>query len=231
MSENGFLTERDRKFLLGEKEYTGKNAKQLRYQTRRAIRERTRAAFRDFSLLYDALDEEERNKIFNITNKPFDLDAGITPETRDGLIDMFAFLYLSLEGEEGSPSPWGGDVSIPRFKDLLEAGVAKGEADRHPDSDARRLYTSSDLSVEVTGEIDTKAAAEKLARGEIHALSEAELRGLVQTARGNVDDFALEPLIDEKRKELGMDPDEIRSSVQEWFEDTHAPDNETTGEE
>lgn len=233
MAENGFLTERDRKFLRGEKEYTGENAKQMRYQARRAIRERTRAAFRDFSLLYATLDENERKKIFNVADDPLDVDGGLTRETRDGITDTLAFLYLSLTGEVGEEFSRLTQPGVPDFESALERAISQAEHDRRPDHNGPGPFVSTELTVDVDTEVDVAAAAEKLARGDTWRLSEAELRALVQTAYDNTNDYALEPLIDEKRKELGMDPDEIRADVQEWFEDTYIHDDvdDTDGED
>lgn len=225
MAENGFLTERDRKFLRGEKEYTGENAKQMRYQARRAIRERTRAAFRDFSLLYATLDENERKKIFNVADDPLDVDGGLSRETRDGITDTLGFLYLSLTGEVGEEFSRLTQPGVPEFESALEQAISQAEHDRRPDHNGPGPFVSTELTVDVDTEVDVAAAAEKLARGDTWRLSEAELRALVQTAYDNTNDYALEPLIDEKRKELGMDPDEIRADVQEWFEDTYVHDD------
>jgi len=223
MAENGFLTDRDRAFLKGEKEYTGKNARHLRYQARRAIRGRTRAAFRDFALLYDVLDEDERKKIFNISDDPFDVEGGISTETRDGITDTLGFLYLSLEGEVGEKFARRTQPGIPSFEDALERAVAKAERDRHAGEAGAEPFVSTKLHIDVTSEVDIAAAAEKLARGEVWDLSETELRALAQSAVEKVDDFAYEPLIEEKRKEMGMEPEEMRAEVKEWFEERHDP--------
>jgi hypothetical protein len=109
MAENGFLTERDRQFLTGEKEYTGENAKQMRYQARRAIRERTRAAFDDFALLCDVLEDQEWGKIFSGEPK--------SPERaklEDDVADVIKFLYVGMGGESG-------------FRRPLKLGVSNGE--------------------------------------------------------------------------------------------------------
>jgi hypothetical protein len=226
MSENGFLTERDKKFLRGEKEYSGKNARQMRYQVRRTIRRRTRAAFRDFSLLYATLDEDERKKIFRVSDDPLDTDGGLSRETRQGVTDMLAFLYLSLVGRVDEEFSRLTQPGVPKFESALERAISQAEHDRRPDDAGVGPFVSTELTVDVSTNVDVAAAAEKLARGDTWRLSEAELRALVQTAYDNTNDYALEPLIDEKRKELGMDPDEIRADVQEWFNDTHvSPDN------
>lgn len=232
MTENGFLTDRDRKFLRGEKEYTGENAKQMRYQARRAIRERTRAAFRDFSLLYATLNENERKKIFNIVDDPLDVDGGLSHETMDGITDTLAFLYLSLTGEVGEEFSRLTQPGVPDFESALEQAISQAEHDRRPDHDWPGPFVSTELTVDVDPEVDVAAAAEKLARGDVRRLSEAELRALVETAYTGVESIyenmgesALEVLIDRMRIERGADPGEIRADVQEWFEDTYVHDD------
>jgi len=120
--ENGFLTDTDRQFLMGEKEYSGDNAKHLRYQRRRAIAERTRQAFYDFELLFDVLDEHERDRIFD---PPRDERVDLHHAVRDTI----AFLYWAIEREPGAQ----GDHRsfIYRFDHLFQAGLRRGEKRRH----------------------------------------------------------------------------------------------------
>jgi hypothetical protein len=227
---NSVLTAGQRKFLQkSEEERDEDYSRQGRSHHRRQIRKRTRQAFRDFSLLYDTLDENERKKIFNVAENPvFDRAAGknvgLSRETRDGITDTLAFLYLSLTGEVGEDFSRLKQPGVPDFESALEGGVSQAEHDRRPDHNGSGPFVSTELTVDVDTEVDVAAAAEKLARGDVWRLSEAELRALAQTANGNVDSLALEPLIDEKRKALGMDPEEIRRDIHEWFEDTYIHD-------
>jgi hypothetical protein len=106
----GFLTDTDKEFLRGEKEYTGENANQIRYQRRSAIRERTRAALADFAFLCDELDANEREKIF--------IDDWRTSEALDfeqELSKAIQFFYIGVGGRTGFSRP-------------LKRGVANGEA-------------------------------------------------------------------------------------------------------
>jgi hypothetical protein len=134
---------------------------------------------------------------------------------------MLAFLYLSLTGEIGEELPRLTQPSLPKFESTLEQAISQAEHDRRPEHEGPGPFVSTELTVKVHAEIDVAAAAEKLARGDVQRLSEAELRALAQTANENVDTLAFEPLIDEKRKELGLNPDEIRRDIQEWFEETY----------
>jgi len=107
--EKGFLTETDKEFLRGEREYSGENSKQMRYQRRRAVRERTREALRDFGLLNRTLDETERDKIFAAEPRSRELK-----DLQGDVREVIQFLYTGLGGEAG-------------FRQPLQTGVANGE--------------------------------------------------------------------------------------------------------
>lgn len=63
--KNAMLSDVDREFILSDGDYyTGKHAKQQRYQRRKAIREKVRSSLKDFTLLFDHLDDGELEKIF-----------------------------------------------------------------------------------------------------------------------------------------------------------------------
>jgi len=174
MSErSGFLTPTDREFLQGEKEYDGEHAKQNRYERREGIAERTRAAFEDFELLFDTLDEHERNRIF---------DPPVSEE-RDllsAVIDSIAFLYHGLEGDAGSNPPhWERTFQYP-FDWLLEDGVRRGEIARqeanseHPFSG--HIDFTFDVDVTDHGTVSRERIVDALARNGGRELSERELQ-------------------------------------------------------
>lgn len=206
--EKGFLTQVDRDFLLGEKEYTGENAKQQRYERREAIAARTRQAFRDFSLLYETLDGHERDRIFDVGKGEDDRQA--LSEFQDALIDTIAFLYHALEGEVGSGVLYHRSFRTP-FKAILQSGVRKGEIGRHP----QELYKSMigvefDVSVTSGELIDVDRAIEKIIELREYELTEAEVRALI---RGFDPDLGihgrgwgeLEKRVRARRKELGIE--------------------------
>ena len=91
--KNAMLTTEDRRWLTGEKEYDGQHAKQQRYQRRRDIRERVSNSMLDFSILLEALDDDECREIFGDIsddgrqwrNADEELQAGV----RDGLALLF----------------------------------------------------------------------------------------------------------------------------------------------
>lgn len=91
--ERGILAEADRGYLLEKEEY---GSRQTRYERRKAIRERVREGLIDFTLLFDELEHDEREKIFgsNLTAQ-IQLDDNLEAGMRDAL----AFI---LEGAGGS---------------------------------------------------------------------------------------------------------------------------------
>jgi hypothetical protein len=114
MSEHkGFLTDTDKAFLRGEKEYTGDNAAQMRYQRRQAIRERARNACRDFSVLLDEVDPEEVAKLF-----PFGDDTQDTAGVYSGMADALALFFVSFFDRE--------DVSDAGAHEMVDMVVNHG---------------------------------------------------------------------------------------------------------
>ncbi len=92
--KNAMLTTEDRRWLTGEKRYEGEHAKQQRYQRRRDIRERVYNSILDFSILFEYLEQDEREKLFGTPGakqEPIDDD----PEFADGIRDALAFLLYS----------------------------------------------------------------------------------------------------------------------------------------
>lgn len=169
----GVLSESDREFLLKspeerEEDYT----RQGRSKRRKAIRERTRAAFYDFALLYETLDEDERNKIF-------DPPPEETPDLSRAMIDMIAFLYHALEGDVGSNAAQYRSFHYP-FGQLLEAGVNLGELSRRPHTSEEPFsgIVNVDFSVVVheSQKVDTDRVVEQLAENAGRGLTDEELR-------------------------------------------------------
>jgi hypothetical protein len=170
---NGFLTATDRKFLRGGKEY---DTKQGRYDRRRAIRERTQQAFRDFIVLYEEMNEDERRKIFDVIadgtyhpNLAGHTDEEPPDEIRDaqefqsGLFSTLAFMYLGL---------WGTSVS---FDNLVEAAVFQSERDR-----LGRLVEVSLKIEEQEPMYAVESAINKLEAGDTDDLDHTEMRLLIE---------------------------------------------------
>lgn len=214
---NGFLTSTDKEFLQADGEYyTGENAKQSRYERRKAIAERARQAFHDFRLLYETLDEDERNRIFDIEpqgrrsiNGERTYPSPAHPFYKD-LIGSVAFLYLALEGELGSSLTRERWFSIS-FERVLQQAIKAGEQKRY----GRQVIVEvGELDVDVRTDIDagtTEAAVDKLARGDYHTLTESEMFSVLFSfgeMHGEESYDRLTALIKERREELGIDREE-----------------------
>jgi len=199
------LTGADRDFLNGEKEYTGKHAKQNRYKRREGIAKRTRAAFEDFALLYDQLDETERNRIFDVEpscGRPMP-NQGLFGD----LIDTIAFLYLGLEGELHSPVTANRAFSVP-FERVIQSGIRKGEKRRY----GRRVVVEVDgPEVDVKTNIDgnmVDAAIDKIARQSYSELTHSEMFAVLfrfGEIHGDESYSRLADRVEERREELGID--------------------------
>lgn len=158
MGDNkGFLTPADREFLRGEKEFSGDNAKQMRYQRRRSIRDRTRDAFRDFSLLFETLDDDELETIAEQSEMRGGGRAMGGPRPPDpSVTDTLAFIYLLHEGQEQF------EMSLHR---------ALGDVLRQAD---QSLFWKIDLDFEQWSGEDIRVLKGKVEEGDIDALSRAE---------------------------------------------------------
>jgi hypothetical protein len=84
--DRGFLTKKDRQFLRGELEY---EREESAIHKRADIRERTRNALLDFTLLFQELDPKDREQIFE------DHDYSL----RRGMIDVIAFIAVGLSDD------------------------------------------------------------------------------------------------------------------------------------
>ncbi|WP_331235138.1 hypothetical protein [Natronorarus salvus] len=216
--EYGFLTHTDRRFLIGKKEYTGENAKQQRYQRREAIAARARQAFHDFALLYDSVDEHERDRIFDVGDDVTDYDA--INGFHDALVDTLAFIYLSLEGEVGSNTILhrGRSFSVP-FDTILTQAVKKGEISRY-DREMLGSMVSVEFDVDVREGADslrTERAMDKIVRNRFNELTEEEMYSLLYSyapggaleVLGSGGYTRLDERVREKRDDLGIGPVEF----------------------
>jgi len=108
--KNAMLTTEDRRWLTGEKQYDGEHAKQQRYQRRRDIRDRVYNSLLDFSILFEHLEADEREKLFGTPGtkqKPLTDDRELT----DGIRDALAFILYNtgitsmMDTDGGSSEP------------------------------------------------------------------------------------------------------------------------------
>ncbi|QHS16381.1 hypothetical protein [Halopenitus persicus] len=151
----GILTPSDRDFLLGRKtDYTEHSKKQKRNR----IRRRVRNAVIDFSILFEHLEQRDRETVFD----PKDEDRAAFTQ---GVIDMLAFLHL---GSMGYHTP---------FKEMLAEGVGKAEQ-RLAGSDYRMVNV--EFNVDPVGQIDVDEVIEKIENDEFAQLTDEELRAFVR---------------------------------------------------
>ncbi|WP_224270973.1 hypothetical protein [Haloprofundus salinisoli] len=151
----GILTPSDREYLLGRKtDYTEHSKKQKRNR----IRRRLRNAILDFTILFEHLEDRDRETVFNPDDDARDAYT-------QGITDMLAFLHL---GTMGYYTP---------FKDMLAQGVNKAEQEL-ADSDYRMVTV--DFNVEPVGRIDVDAVVDKLEYGEFDELTDEELRAFTR---------------------------------------------------
>lgn len=151
----GILTPSDRDFLLGRKtDYTDHSKKQKRNR----IRRRVRNAMLDFSILFEYMEERDRETVF-------DPDAGDRDAYTQGITDMLAFLHL---GTIGYHTP---------FKDMLSEGVGKAEQQL---AGSNYRMVNVEFNVDPVGRIDVDEVVEKLDEGRFDELTDEELRAFVR---------------------------------------------------
>ncbi|SIR64223.1 hypothetical protein [Natronorubrum thiooxidans] len=151
----GILTPSDRDFLLGRKtDYTDHSKKQKRNR----IRRRVRNAVLDFSILFEYLEERDRQTVFD----PDDEDRDAYTQ---GITDMLAFLHL---GTMGYYTP---------FKDMLSEGVGKAEQQL---AGSNYRMVNVEFNVEPVGQIDVDEVIDKLENEEFAQLTDEELRAFVR---------------------------------------------------
>lgn len=175
--KNAMLTTEDRRWLTGQKEYLGEHAKQQRYQRRRDIRERVYNSVLDFTILFEDLDDRERERIFGRVaagGTRWDPPDG---EFESGVRDALAFLLRSVgvvdhAGTAGSKrATEATDTVIERL--LTDAIVRIG---------VREGFAVEDVTLEIEavdrtpGEtLEKLRAGESLSTGELRLLLESEL--------------------------------------------------------
>ncbi|WP_266080948.1 hypothetical protein [Haladaptatus caseinilyticus] len=153
--DRGILTPSDREFLIGRKsDYTDHSKKQKRNR----IRRRLRNALLDFTLLFEHLEDRDRETVFNP-------DDDARDDYTRGITDMLAFLHL---GTMGYYTP---------FKDMLAQGVNKAEQEL-AGSDYRMVTV--DFNVDPVGQIDVDEVIDKLEVGDFEEITDEELRAFVR---------------------------------------------------
>lgn len=136
--KNAMLTTEDRRWLTGEKRYEDEHAKQRRYQRRRDIRKRVYNSSLDFSILFEHLEADEREKVFGT---PTTNQASLTDdrELTNGVRDGLAFLLYSTGSTSSMDADDGPEPIAERL--LTEALRRAGRKDGI-------LVESADLDIE-----------------------------------------------------------------------------------
>lgn len=174
--DRGVLTQSDREFLLGRKsDYT----EQSRRQKRSRIRRRVRNAMLDFTILFEHLDERDREMVF-------DPDHAHREAYTRGITDMLAFLHL---GTMGYYTP---------FKHMLAEGVNRAEQ-ALAGSDYRLVNV--EFNVDPVGRIDVDEVVDKLEAGRFAELTDEELQAFVRLL-GDSDAFSAEELREDLRDQM-----------------------------
>jgi hypothetical protein len=151
----GILTPSDREYLLGRKtDYTDHSKKQKRNR----IRRRLRNALLDFTILFECLEDRDRETVFNP-------DDGDRDAYTQGITDMLAFLHL---GTMGYYTP---------FKDMLSEGVNKAEQEL---AGSNYRMVTVDFNVEPVGQIDVDEVIDKLEFGDFEKITNEELQAFVR---------------------------------------------------
>jgi translation elongation factor EF-1beta len=167
--KNAMLTTEDRRWLTGEKHYEGEHAKQQRYQRRRDIRDRVYNSLLDFSILFEHLDADEREKLFG---SPETGQQPVTDdrELADGIRDGLAFLLYSTGITAAMRTDESGTDPIAEWL-LVEALHRAGEKDG-------LLVEDVDIDIDAI-ELPRSSLLEDLREGE--DLSPRELRVLLES--------------------------------------------------
>ncbi|WP_137285468.1 hypothetical protein [Halorussus salinisoli] len=172
----GILTPSDRNFLLERKtDYTKHSKKQKRTRIRRRIRN----AILDFTILFEHLEDRDRETVFNPDDDARDAYT-------QGITDMLAFFHL---GTMGYYTP---------FKDMLAQGVNKSEQ-QLAGSDYRMVTV--DFNVDPVGRIDVDEVIDKLVLGDFEEITDEELRAFVRLLAES-DDFSATSLRSEMKEQM-----------------------------
>ncbi|WP_433627196.1 hypothetical protein [Halomicrococcus sp. NG-SE-24] len=174
--DRGILTPSDREFLIGRKsDYTEHSRKQKRNRIRRRIRN----AILDFTIIFEHLEDRDRETVFNPDDDARDAYT-------QGITDLLAFLHL---GTMGYYTP---------FKDMLGQGVNKAEQEL-AGSDYRMVTV--DFNVDPVGQIDVDEVIDKLEFGDFDEITDEELRAFVRLLAES-EDFSATSMRSEMKEQM-----------------------------
>jgi len=162
----GILTDTDRQFLWGVKEY---DSKVTTSERRRAIRERVEHSLRDLSYLMK-LEEFQREKVFD------SLEGDTrTGELRSAVATLIQFLYHGLDGD------------IEWFEETIAHGISNAENDLRDDDTTYYAGGEADAGVDVDINVRRGFNVDRIERqlrsGEGHTLTPTEIGVLAREGR------------------------------------------------
>ncbi|WP_458209288.1 hypothetical protein [Haladaptatus sp. NG-SE-30] len=187
--DRGILTPSDREYLIGRKsDYTEHSKKQKRNR----IRRRLRNAILDFTILFEHLEDRDRETVFNPDDDARDAYT-------QGITDMLAFLHL---GTMGYYTP---------FKDMLAEGVNKAEQEL-AGSDYRMVTV--DFNVDPVGQIDVDEVIDKLEFGDFEEITDEELRAFVRLLAES-EDFSATSMRSEMKEQMSEFIEKVNAATEQ----------------
>jgi hypothetical protein len=186
----GILTPSDREFLLGRKnDYTEHSKKQKRNR----IRRRLRNALLDFTILFEHLEERDRETVF-------DPDDEAREDYTEGITDLLGFLHLGTMG-----------YHVP-FKNMLSQGVSRAEQELSG-SDYRMVNV--EFNVEPVGHIDVDAVIDKLDAGAFDDITDEELRAFMRLLADS-EEFTASELRSGMKKQMLAFIEEVNEATEQY---------------
>jgi hypothetical protein len=162
----GILSQADREFLRGEKEF---GWEQSASNARGRIRERVAAAFRDFQLL-ETLEDRDREMVFD------ELSPG---EVAACTADLVEFVYRGVEFDADA------------VEQMVARGIYNGAIDP-PQSEHSGRVSDVAVSIEIDREPNVEEVYERYEREGWAQLTNAELGLLLRRGKLDQDDLDLE---------------------------------------
>lgn len=154
----GLLSEVDRKFLAGEKEYAHR---QTASDRRAEIKNRVQNAILDFTVLYEHMEEES---VHGLLDSPHEMHSALI----EGIEDVHAVM-LGAVGREVD------DSFLLGYEDLASFGMYRGEwkyFDRRSDVD---------LDIKPAARVNVEKVVQQLNEGGYASISEREAQWAVRT--------------------------------------------------
>lgn len=194
--ERGFLSKRDRKYLLGETDIESKSARER--NVRRSIRERTRSAFIDFTLMMDELEDKDREQIFDGDDMADEFD--------EGLADTIAFLFAGITNDlsesnmpvyPDSEFEGQGNYQSMEFLPLLYEGLYRGYMEFDILLDGIVLKTTATRLPKMETNLRRLEAGETLPPKYLALLIKSE-----QISAERVTELARDELLDDTEREI-----------------------------